>query len=158
MTAPYRLANRDQIMKRILVASFVAVYVSICASSHAQFSVNWFSIDGGAGQSSGGAFSVNGTIGQADAGVMGGGGYAVIGGFWAFGSSSPVPLLSIERLGGNLRVFWPLPGTGFSLQQANALTGSSWSQGAFTYQTNSTHIFVTLPPAGSNRFFRLRAP
>ena len=148
------------IMKRILVASFVAMYVSICASSHAQFSINWFSIDGGAGQSSAGTFSVNGTIGQADAGVVGGGGYAVIGGFWAFaaGSSSPVPLLSIERLGGNVRVFWPLPGTGFSLQQANALNGSSWTPGAFTYQTNSTHIFVILPPAGSNRFFRLRAP
>src|SRR5688572_8049948 len=105
-------------MKRIVITCLVGICASLPSSLRAQYSINWFSIDGGAGQSSGGTFSVNGTIGQADAGVMGGGGYAVTGGFWAFaaGSSSSAPLLNIERLGGNVRVFWPLPGTGFSLQ------------------------------------------
>jgi hypothetical protein len=144
-------------MKPIIVASFIAIFASWSVPVHAQYSVNWFSIDGGAGQSGGGGFALSGTIGQPDAGAMGGGGYTVTGGFWAF-PTSVAPLLSIERLAGNVRVFWPLPGTGFSLQQAGALTGASWTTGMFTYQTNSTHIFVIFPPAGSSKFFRLQAP
>jgi hypothetical protein len=152
---------KSKIMSRIcIIVLVVVVHIAWCATSYAQFSINWASIDGGAGESGGGPFSLSGTIGQPDAGVMGGSGYTVIGGFWAFaaGTSSATPLLSIEHLGANARVFWPLPGTGFSLQEAGALTGSPWTTTAFTYQTNSTHIFVIFPPAGSSKFFRLYAP
>ena len=43
----------------------------------AQYSLDWFSIDGGAGTSTGGVYSVSGTIGQPDAGTMAGGSYTL---------------------------------------------------------------------------------
>ena len=47
--------------------------------------IDWYSIDGGGGISSGGIFTVSGTIGQADAGppVMTGGIFTLTGGFQA---------------------------------------------------------------------------
>ena len=147
-------------MKRILIISCLAIYAGLCVSAHAQFSVNWFSIDGGAGQSAGGAFSLNGTIGQPDAGTIGGSPYSILGGFWAFAAdtSTASPLLSIERLGGNVRLFWSFPANGFVLEQADALANSSWTQPAFAYQTNATQVYVIVPASGSNRYFRLYAP
>src|SRR5436190_5000580 len=48
------------------------------------FSIDWFTVDGGGGGSSGGTFSVSGTIGQPDAGpAMSGGNFSVTGGFWS---------------------------------------------------------------------------
>ena len=60
-----------------------------------------------------------------------------------------------------MRVFWPLPATGFVLEQTMALVTSPatsvWSQVSFPYQTNATHISITVPPTGS-KFYRLRKP
>ena len=60
-----------------------------------------------------------------------------------------------------MRVFWPLPATGFVLEQTMALATSPatsvWSQVSFPYQTNATHISITVPPTGS-KFYRLRKP
>ena len=48
------------------------------------FELDWYTIDGGGGTSSGGAFTLSGTIGQPDAGVvMSGGNFTLTGGFWA---------------------------------------------------------------------------
>jgi hypothetical protein len=48
------------------------------------FSISWFTIDGGGGTSTGGDFSLSGTIGQHDAGgPMTGGDFSLTGGFWA---------------------------------------------------------------------------
>ena len=52
------------------------------ATARAQLAVNWYTIDGGGGASSGGTFVVSGTIGQPDAGSMSGGIFVVNGGFW----------------------------------------------------------------------------
>jgi len=47
------------------------------------FVVDWHTIDGGGGTSTGGAFALEGTIGQFDAGVtMTGGSFEVHGGYW----------------------------------------------------------------------------
>lgn len=46
--------------------------------------IDWFTIDGGGGKSTGGTFELNGTIGQPDAGgPMTGGTFSLTGGFWA---------------------------------------------------------------------------
>jgi hypothetical protein len=46
--------------------------------------INWYTIDGGGGTSTGGNFTLSGTIGQPDAGpVMAGGNFTLSGGFWA---------------------------------------------------------------------------
>jgi hypothetical protein len=48
------------------------------------YSIDWFTIDGGGGTSTGGVYSVTGTIGQPDAGgLMSGGNYTLQGGFWS---------------------------------------------------------------------------
>lgn len=52
------------------------------------FDISWFSIDGGGGESSGGAFVLHATIGQPDAGVSTGGIFSLTGGFWALEATS----------------------------------------------------------------------
>lgn len=59
----------------------ISVGVAI-ASSGGDYTLDWYTIDGGSGTSSGGDYTVSGTIGQPDAGKMSGGDYAVTGGFW----------------------------------------------------------------------------
>jgi hypothetical protein len=124
------------------------------------YSIDWFTIDGGGGTSTGGVYSVSGTIGQPDAGTLSGGSYALVGGFWGIVSAvqSPgAPLLSIERLGGTVRVFWPNPSVGFVLDQSLTVTGA-WSQVSFPYTTNTTDIGITVPSPVGNKFYRLRIP
>ena len=45
--------------------------------------LNWWTVDGGGGTSSGNGYTLNGTLGQPDAGTLAsGGGYTLAGGFW----------------------------------------------------------------------------
>jgi hypothetical protein len=138
----------------------------VAGSAQAQsYSIDWFTIDGGGGKSTGGVYSLSGTIGQPDAGVMTNGTYSLVGGFWGGVNviqTPGAPLLSTERVsGGNVRVFWPLPAEGFVLDQTSALASppaaTVWTQVPFPYQTNASQISVTVTPAG-NRFYRLRQP
>lgn len=126
------------------------------------YTLSWSTIDGGGGTSTGGVFAVIGTIGQPDAGVMSGGNYTLVGGFWGVLQTPGAPLLSIERVGSSVRVFWPLPATGFVLDQATALSNTppqtAWSPVAMPYQTNATHISITVSSPTGNRFYRLRKP
>ena len=47
------------------------------------FEIDWYTIDGGGGTSSGGTYVLSGTIGQHDAGgTLAGGTYELTGGFW----------------------------------------------------------------------------
>ena len=63
----------------------IALTIAACGSAMGQdFSISWFTIDGGGGTSTGGDFSLSGTIGQHDAGgPMTGGDFSLTGGFWA---------------------------------------------------------------------------
>jgi hypothetical protein len=66
-----------------ILVGFVAA--AVCASSAfgQQFSIPWYTIDGGGGFSSGGSFELEGTIGQPDAGEpMTGASFTMTGGFW----------------------------------------------------------------------------
>jgi hypothetical protein len=73
-------------MTRLLTLACLAAVLCAGAPALAQVgpiaSVNWYTIDGGGGVSTGESFKVSGTIGQPDAGAMGGGGYEITGGFW----------------------------------------------------------------------------
>ena len=138
-------------------------------AAHAQYSIPWSKIAGGGATtpSTGGVYAVVGTIGQPDAsGALTGGVYAVSGGFWPgvnLVQTPGAPLLAAQSLGGgNVRIFWPRPATGFVLDQTTALATSPatsvWSQVVFPYQTNATHISITVPPGGGSKFYRLRNP
>ena len=130
------------------------------------YSIDWFTIDGGGGTSSGGAYSLSGTIGQPDAGILSGGAYFLTGGFWGIiqAIQTPgAPLLSVETLpNGNVRVFWPASATGFVLDQATGLAVSPsptvWTPVGLAYQTNASQISIIAAPSPSQRYFRLRKP
>ena len=134
----------------------------------AQYTVPWSKIAGGGATtpSTGGVYAVSGTLGQPDAsGALAGGPYSVSGGFWPGLLQTPgAPLLRAQSLaGGSVRIFWPLPATGFVLDQTTALAAPpaaiGWSQvSAATYQTNATHISITVPPGVGSKFYRLRHP
>jgi hypothetical protein len=133
------------------------------AQSGGPFTLDWSTIDGGGGASTGGPFAFSGTIGQQDASGMSGGRYSLAGGFWGAYAvqASGAPSLGIEHLaGGAVRVFWPLPATGFVLDQVSALNGSpvaGWVQvSPSVYQTNATHVSITVPAPVGNRFYQLR--
>jgi hypothetical protein len=137
-----------------------------CAVPAQSFSVNWFTIDGGGGVSTGGVYALSGTIGQPDAsGPLTGGSFTLIGGFWGLSSVAQTPgapPLSIEYLGGGLaRIYWPRPADGFLLEAAPAFASPpaamAWNPTPLSYQTNATQISVTAPATG-RQVFRLHHP
>jgi hypothetical protein len=56
--------------------------LSLAPAAHAQFVIDWYTVDGGGGTASSGTFSLTGTIGQPDAAVSAGGPFQCAGGFW----------------------------------------------------------------------------
>jgi len=127
------------------------------------YSIDWFTIDGGGGTSTGGVYSVSGTIGQPDAGKMSGGNYTIDGGFWgiiAAVQTPGAPFLSIARTTTNtIAVFWPSPSTGFVLQQnTNSVASVNWSTVATTPGDDGTTKTIIVNPPTGNRFYRLFKP
>jgi hypothetical protein len=153
--------KRNQLVFHLALA-WLALGLCIAPGAHSQnFTIDWFTIDGGGGTSTGGVYSVSGTIGQPDAGVMSGGNYSLLGGFWgvvAAVQTPGAPLLSVIQTNGVVTVYWPRPATGFVLEQTMSIPNPppNWSQVAFPYQTNATHISITVALPAGNRFYRLR--
>ena len=144
--------------KSRLVAGFAAMALA-CAIGPAaaqSYQIDWHTIDGGGGTSTGGVYSVSGTIGQPDAGAMSGGNYTLQGGFWGVvvAVQTPgAPLLTITRTATNsVIVSWPLPADGYALEQVSTLNGSSWSQVAPPYQGNSTQAWIVVPAPTGNLY------
>jgi len=127
------------------------------------YAIDWFTIDGGGGTSTGGVYSVSGTIGQPDAGRMSGGDYTIAGGFWGIISAVQTPgapLLSIARTATNtVAVFWPSPSSGFVLQQnTNGIGSVNWSNIVSTPADDGTTKTILVNPPIGNRFYRLVHP
>src|SRR5258705_3751236 len=113
--------NQETSLGKTKVLLFLVVLAVAAPALRAQnYSIDWFTIDGGGGASTGGVYSVSGTIGQPDAGRMSGGSYTMDGGFWgAIAIQTPgAPLLSIMQSNGNVVVSWPLPATGYMLDKS----------------------------------------
>lgn len=73
-------------MRKWLYLAVVLVLMALALSAAAQsgYDLSWWNIGGGGGTSAEGDYTLAGTAGQADAGpTMGGGNYALIGGFAA---------------------------------------------------------------------------
>lgn len=73
-----------------ITALLLIVTTSIAS---AQYSMSWYTIDGGGVTfATGGGYTLGATIGQPDAGApMTGGGFTLIGGFWAGVATAPAP-------------------------------------------------------------------
>lgn len=136
-------------------------FLIAATSTHAQYAIDWFTIDGGGGQSSGGAFGLQGTIGQPDAGMSRGGTYTLRGGFWsAFGvvPTEGAPSLRIVHNGLNVTLAWPNPSSGFQLQESLSLSAPNWTDlnAAPAVVGDEKQVNQTLNPG--TRFYRLRRP
>lgn len=136
----------------------------LCPPAVAQtYSIDWHTIDGGGGTSTGGVYSVSGTIGQPDAGApMSGGNFSVTGGFWSLLSvvqTAGAPTLTISLTGTNTAlVSWSSPSAGFNLQvNTNGVASVNWSNVSAIQDNGTIKYLIVNPPAG-NRFYRLVKP
>jgi hypothetical protein len=148
---------------QISLFSFIAFLATALNSAAQTYSIDWFTMDGGGGTSTGGVYAVSGTIGQPDASQMSGGNYTINGGFWgllAVVQTPGAPLLSVARTTTNtVAVFWPSPSTGWALQQnTNSISSVNWSNVTNGISDDgTTKTLIANPPAG-NRFYRLFKP
>jgi hypothetical protein len=148
---------------RVWLNCFYLLLSALCFQAQAQYSIDWSTIDGGGGTSTGGVYSVSGTIGQPDAGTMSGGNYTVQGGFWGVISAVQTPgapLLSIAHtITNTVAVTWPSPSTGWTLQQnTNSVNSVNWSNvTGGILDDGATKSLIVNPPTG-NRFYRLNKP
>ena len=126
-----------------------------CNRANAQsYAIDWFTIDGGGGPSTGATYQVTGTIGQPDAGgAMSGGNFSLTGGFWSlYAVQTPgAPLLTINYTGSQAIVSWLPSATGWTLQTNNNLVTGTWGNYAGQVSNNS----VTNPISGTQKFYRL---
>lgn len=141
-----------------LVLGCWCLVLLLCPNAQAQYSIDWFTIDGGGGTSAGGPYSVSGSIGQPDAGgPMTNGQYSVTGGFWALPTAVQVtdaPTLTIVRATpGNATISWTPATPGFVLQETWTLSPANW-----TNSPSGSGNPVTVPATLPTKFYRLFKP
>ena len=126
-----------------------------------QFALDWSTVDGGGGSSTGGVYSVSGTIGQPDTGAMSGGNFTLQGGFWAalaVVQTPGTPTLSIQATNQTLVLTWPAPATGYVLQENPSLTTTNWTTVSNAPAVVVGEKRVTIASPLGNRFYRLSKP
>ncbi len=150
---------------KLIILTFCFLTSAFCLRAWGQsYSIDWNTIDGGGGTSTGGVYSVSGTIGQPDAGTRSGGNYTLQGGFWGIISAVQTPgapWLTVLRTSTNtVVVSWSLPAAGWVLEATNALpsVAAPWPQIAPPYETNGVNLQFTEPSPAGNRFYRLHRP
>lgn len=118
--------------------AFLTIAASLLAAAALaqSYSIDWHTIDGGGGTSTGGVYSVSGTIGQPDAGTMSGGTYSLDGGFWSlFEMPTPaVPITIFDNIGGSAN-------GGFGVTAATWLAGK-FCLGSQAYRLDSVSLLL----------------
>ncbi len=141
--------------KLSLLSAILLLGISVTV---AQYAINWHTIDGGGGTSTGGVYSVSGTIGQPDASpTMTNGQYAITGGFWALPTAIQTPgapTLTIVPAGpGQAQISWSPATPGFVLQETWSLAPANW-----TNSTSGAANPVIVPANTPTKFYRLHKP
>jgi hypothetical protein len=145
--------------RRLACVGICCLLSAFSFGAFAQYAINWSTIDGGGGTSTGGVYSVRGTIGQPDAGgPMTNGQYSVTGGFWALPQAvqtEGAPTLTIAKgAPGFALISWtPATGTNWVLQERVNLTSGIWTNSP-SGPTNPVTVPATLPA----QFYRLFKP
>ena len=142
------------------LASLIACALAqVTASFAADYAIDWWTVAGGGGTSTGGVFTATSSIGQPAAGQASGGQFTVAGGFWGIigAVQTPgAPLLTITHTTTNsVVVSWPSTAAGFTLQTNTTIAIPTWGSMAATPSDDGTNKFVIVSPPGGNRFFRL---
>jgi len=144
------------------ILAFIALTCLSLVSVRAQYSIDWFAIDGGGGTSTGGVFAVSGTIGQPDAGEMSGGNYSLAGGFWG-ASQTPPPVPTVIQLwvvGHEVRLrFTGIPGRIYYVERAHSVTGLWHRLAAITMPIGGVVEFSDITAFFSSQsFYRTSTP
>jgi hypothetical protein len=147
----------------VFLSLFTALVMFASFARAQSYSLEWFTIDGGGGTSTGGGYSLSGTIGQPDAGgPMTGGNYSLTGGFWSFLSvvqTPGAPALNIALTTTNTAlIWWPSPSSGWTLLQNSNLATTNWVAAPETVQDNGSIKFIIVNPPTAQRFYRLYKP
>lgn len=144
-------------MKHLLGRFGIAFLLAIPLAALAQpFAIDWYTVDGGGGTSTGGSYTLSGTIGQPDAATttLSGGSYTLQGGFWPgliVTIPGEGPTLLIQLSGANVILSWSPDTAGFALEQTDDLTTLIWVDAP---DGNP----VTIPAGVAARFYRLKKP
>lgn len=139
------------------IALLAGGLLSSSTALRAQYALDWHTVDGGGGTSTGGSYSLSGTIGQTDAStvVIAGGNYSLEGGFWAGLVVPPTgegPTLFLQLTGANVVVSWSPATPGFTLQQTDNLAAPAWTAAPGGNPT------APIPAASGTRYYRLIKP
>ena len=148
-----KLRVRLYFAARTLAAVLLLASLALVARGQI-YSIDWTTISGGGGTSTGGGYSVSGTIGQPDTGAMSAGSYSLTGGFWArYAVQTPgAPLLTITLVGNQAIVWWSPSATGWTLQTNSSLAMGTWGNYAGPVNNNSATNSLLM----RNLFFRLK--
>lgn len=138
---------------------FCFLLSTFCFPAVAQYSIDWFTIDGGGGTTGDGVYEVTGTVGQPDAGNVTVGDSIIEGGYWSEPEAvqeAGAPRLTIERLSASsARISWPAPANGFVLQECLGLGYGHWANVSATPQLAGGRKEVLVTPLAGKRFYRL---
>jgi hypothetical protein len=153
---PYSMNNKFYFRLCAVIAAGLA-----CSAIAQNYSIDWYSIGGGGGTSTGGVYSVSGTIGRPALGKSTGGNYSLESGFWSIVTVLQTPggpVLTLVRSGENVILSWPDDNSGFRLEQTTSVAEpASWAvPGQMTTSTNAGVITVTTPGTAGYLFFRLK--
>lgn len=92
-------------MKRIVMEVFVAGFFGLHVGqglAQASFAIDWHSVDGGGGTSTGGAFSLGDSSGTPAAGVISGGSFSVEAGFWSLDAVTNSSTIIFDNTNGSV--------------------------------------------------------
>lgn len=87
------MTTRRIVVIALLATGLLAGGSLAVAAPGSGYALDWFTLAGGGGTSSGGSYTASGTVGQSDAGTLSGGGYTLQGGFWVSGPQLFLPLV-----------------------------------------------------------------
>jgi hypothetical protein len=154
---------KDAMKRLILLILTIICFGAGVVFGQSNFNMDWFTIDGGGGTSTGGVSLVTGTIGQPDAGgLLAGGSFSLAGGFWSLVTVVQMPdspLLTITLTATNSAlVSWPSPSPGFTLQQNTSLNTTNWVAAPQIVTNNGTINYIIVNQPSGARFYRLIYP
>jgi hypothetical protein len=144
---------------QVRVEALLLMLTATAVAPAQNYTLDWSTIDGGGGSSTGGVFTVSGTIGQPDAGKTSGGNYSIEGGFWGVIAAVQMPgapNLTITRTATNsVIIVWPSPSAGWTLQHNGNMNSTNWTDVLRALADDGTNKSLTVSPSLGSIFYRL---